>query len=159
MCIRDSSHSFSKYALPLSTLPLSCFPYLEFLPVKPGDVPDAHDPVLDETVVVVFHRRPHTAAIVVTTHDDVLHLNQDKQACTSTHGRTKPPSILLLLCALPSTRPTTPFCHRGGFVKKKHKTMYGRYIESYQVISTRTYWCRNTMITPRLSYRVKPRQW
>lgn len=35
---------------------------------------DAHDPVLDQAVVVVRHRGADAAALVVAAHDDVLHL-------------------------------------------------------------------------------------
>lgn len=48
--------------------------YLEFLAVISGNVLDAHDPVLDQTVVMVLHRRSHPSAVVVTAHDDVFHL-------------------------------------------------------------------------------------
>ena len=70
----------ASYALPSSSEIPSATLYLELLPVQPGDVPDAHYPVLDEAVVVVFHRRPHAAAVVMTAHDDVLHLNRGKHA-------------------------------------------------------------------------------
>lgn len=40
----------------------------------PGDLLHAHDPVLDEAVVVVGHGGADTAAFVVAAHDDVLDL-------------------------------------------------------------------------------------
>lgn len=53
--------------------------HLELLPVQPCDVPHAHDPVLDQPVVVVLHRRAHPAAVVVPADDDVFHLTPKKK--------------------------------------------------------------------------------
>ena len=64
-------------------------PYQELLAVHLGHLLDAHDPVLDQAVVVVGHGGADTTALVVTAHDDILDLRIAQQGDIEMQGDVK----------------------------------------------------------------------